>query len=60
VDIPESVKSGLEIIPVSRMDEVLARALVREPEPISWEERRERQTDAPAIEDKAASALIAH
>ena len=35
VEIPESVKGGLEIIPVSRMDEVLGRALVREPKPIA-------------------------
>ena len=38
VEITDSIKSGLEIIPVSRMDEVLARALVRKPEPIEWEE----------------------
>jgi len=38
VEISDSVKSGLEIIPVSRMDEVLAHALVRKPEPIEWEE----------------------
>ncbi len=37
-DISQTVKNGLEIIPVSRMDEVLARALVRKPEPIQWEE----------------------
>ena len=34
VEINDSIKSGLEIIPVSRMDEVLARALMRKPEPI--------------------------
>ena len=38
VDIPESVKGGLEIIPVTRMDEVLANALIRMPVPIEWEE----------------------
>src|SRR5580692_6259070 len=38
VDIPSSVKNGLEIVPVSRMDEVLAHALVRRPIPIAWEE----------------------
>ena len=32
VEINDSIKSGLDIIPVSRMDEVLARALVRKPE----------------------------
>ncbi len=34
-EIQENVKSGLEIIPVSRMDEVLTHALVRKPEPIT-------------------------
>ena len=37
-EIPDSVKNGLEIVPVSRMDEVLKHALVRMPEPIEWEE----------------------
>ncbi|MBY6240718.1 endopeptidase La [Methylosinus sp. Sm6] len=37
-DIPEAVKNALEIVPVSRMDEVLAHALVRQPTPIVWEE----------------------
>jgi ATP-dependent Lon protease len=34
----DSIKSGLEIVPVSRMDEVLARAMTRKPEPIEWDE----------------------
>jgi ATP-dependent Lon protease len=38
VDVNESIKGGLNIIPVSRMDEVLAHALVRKPEPIVWDE----------------------
>jgi ATP-dependent Lon protease len=38
VDVNESIKSKLNIIPVSRMDEVLAHALVRKPEPIVWDE----------------------
>jgi ATP-dependent Lon protease len=37
-EIPSSVKNGLDIVPVSRMDEVLAHALVRQPTPIAWEE----------------------
>jgi ATP-dependent Lon protease len=32
------VKNGMEIVPVSRMDQVLERALTRMPEPIEWEE----------------------
>jgi ATP-dependent Lon protease len=37
-EIPENVKSGMEIIPVSRVGEVLRHALVRMPEPIEWVE----------------------
>jgi ATP-dependent Lon protease len=35
VEIADSIKGGLEIVPVSRMDEVLARAMTRKPEPIT-------------------------
>jgi ATP-dependent Lon protease len=38
VEIADSIKSGLEVVPVSRMDEVLARAMTRKPEPIEWDE----------------------
>jgi len=57
VEISDSIKKGLEIVPVSRMDEVLARALVRKPEPIQWEEK------PPAVEkpvDGEAPGLTAH
>jgi ATP-dependent Lon protease len=37
-EIPDNVKRGLKIIPVSHVDEVIAAALVRKPEPITWEE----------------------
>jgi len=37
-DIPENVKSGMEIIPVSRVGEVLEHALLRKPMPIEWVE----------------------
>ena len=37
VELPESVKNGLEIVPVSRMDEVLRHALVRQPVPAEWD-----------------------
>jgi len=61
VEIPESVKGGLEIIPVSRMDEVIKRALVRTPEPIQWDETAhpvQRSVDAVVEED--GSGLTAH
>jgi ATP-dependent Lon protease len=37
-EIPDNVKKGLEIRPVSSMEEVLKIALIRQPEPIEWEE----------------------
>ena len=37
-EIPDNLKSGLEIIPVALVDEVLERALVRMPQPIEWSE----------------------
>ncbi|WP_088348922.1 MULTISPECIES: endopeptidase La [Rhodomicrobium] len=37
-EIADSVKNQLSIIPVSRMEQVLAIALTRKPEPILWEE----------------------
>ncbi|WP_395662219.1 endopeptidase La [Aestuariivirga sp.] len=45
-EIPNNVKSGLEIIPVTRMDEVLKHALVRMPEPIQWDEEAEEAAAA--------------
>ena len=48
-EIPENVKSGLEIIPVSRMDEVLKQALVRMPEPIQWDEEAEEAAAAARV-----------
>ncbi|AMS42923.1 endopeptidase La [Aminobacter sp. NyZ550] len=48
-EIPENVKSGMEIIPVSRVGEVLRHALVRMPEPIEWTE----PVDVPAAKSDA-------
>jgi len=58
-DIPENVKSGLEIIPVSRMDEVLKHALVEPLKPIEWDESKETPSPV-ADDDKAAAAQTAH
>ncbi|MEM9204790.1 MAG: endopeptidase La [Pseudomonadota bacterium] len=35
-EIPDNVKNGLDIIPVSRMEEVLKHALISELQPIEW------------------------
>ena len=57
-DLPASVKNKLEIVPVSRMDEVLKHALVRQPVAIVWEEPA-TPVVAPRGDDDA-SGVIAH
>jgi ATP-dependent Lon protease len=37
-EIPDNVKKGLKIIPVTMVDEVLQHSLVRQPEPVEWVE----------------------
>jgi ATP-dependent Lon protease len=44
-EIPASVKGALEIIPVSHVDEVLARALAQPMVPIEWTEADEQATE---------------
>ncbi|MBS7699363.1 endopeptidase La [Chelatococcus sp. YT9] len=58
-DLPESVRSGLEIVPVSRMEQVLKEALVRQPEPITWDEPAEEKARK-AASDGESNALVAH
>ena len=57
-DIPDNVKNNLEIIPVSRMDEVLSHALVRAPVAITWEE--DVKSAMKKIADDDASTVVAH
>ncbi|MGE3364642.1 MAG: endopeptidase La [Rhizobiaceae bacterium] len=56
-DIPDNVKSGMEIIPVSRVGEVLRHALVRMPEPIEWTEPVETSAAKPEVLDEAGKSL---
>jgi ATP-dependent Lon protease len=44
-EIPSSVKDALEIVPVSHVDEVLARALAQPMTPIEWTEADEHATE---------------
>ena len=48
-DVAESVKKHLRLVPVSHVDEVIAQALVRKPEPIEWEEPPEPVTPTVAL-----------
>jgi ATP-dependent Lon protease len=61
-ELGDNVKSALEIIPVTRMDEVLAHALVRKPVPIAWDEENARRVDIPPTdaETEVAPPLTAH
>ena len=56
-DIPDNVKKGLKLIPVADVDEVIAQALARRPEPIAWEEPEEPVTPPPPA---AATASLPH
>jgi ATP-dependent Lon protease len=61
VEINDSIKSGLDIIPVTRMDEVLTRALVRKPEPITWDEAGAKPVEVPdPVVEEDSSGLTAH
>ena len=52
-EIPDNVKEGLTIIPVSHVTEVLPKALVRMPEAIDWDEEAEEAAAAAAAAAKA-------
>ncbi len=57
-EIPANIQEGLEIIPVSHVDEVLALALTSPLEPVEWTEADElaSQAAAPVLGGPAASA----
>ncbi len=57
-EIPASVKEALEIIPVSHVDEVLARALAQPMVPIEWTDADEQATEPmvhPAVGGEGAT-----
>jgi ATP-dependent Lon protease len=58
-EISDAIKGGLEIIPVSRLDEVIARARVRAPTPIVWEEDT-KVSVKPESGEEASGGLTAH
>ena len=60
VEIPDNVKEGLTIIPVSHVREVLKHALVRQPEPIEWDEAAEEAAAAARSADDGKPVAVAH
>jgi ATP-dependent Lon protease len=57
VEIPAAVKEGLEIIPVSHVDEVLARALTEPLQPIEWSDDDEHAAEPPVSSPGAESGV---
>ena len=56
-EIPDNVKDGLKIIPVSTVDEVLAHALTQKLTPIEWTEPVDA---APSVETDGQDAVVTH
>jgi len=62
-EIPDNVKDGLDIIPVSHVSDVLKLALVGTPDPIEWDEAAEEEAAAAraaALEAERSAARTAH
>ncbi|MBV9249404.1 MAG: endopeptidase La [Acetobacteraceae bacterium] len=56
-EIPDNVKKNLKLVPVADVDEVIAQALVRRPEPIEWEDRDETPVAAPPPAEPETASL---
>ncbi len=59
-EIPANIKEGLEIIPVSHVDQVLARALVAPLDPVEWTEADELAALQPPASPAASGAAVTH
>ena len=60
VDIPDNVKSSLEIIAVKNVSEVLKIALTSRPDPIEWDEAAEEAAAANAVKEQNESRTTKH
>ncbi|MDE1174137.1 MAG: endopeptidase La [Parvibaculaceae bacterium] len=59
-DIPDNVKNGMEIVPVSTVDEVLAHALAQPLVPIEWDEEAYAAEQAALRNKSGAEGITAH
>ncbi|MEL6961441.1 MAG: endopeptidase La [Pseudomonadota bacterium] len=55
-DIPDNVKKGLKIMPVSEADEVLRLALTRQPDPVEWSEVEAEAVATAATDDSTSTS----
>ncbi|WP_272004423.1 endopeptidase La [Roseovarius sp. ZX-A-9] len=62
VEIPDNVKEGLKIVPVTHVSEVLRMALTEQPQPIEWDEAAEEAAAAEAAlkNENKGSGATAH
>ena len=60
VEIPKAITDGLEIVPVSHVDEVLTLALVGPVSPIEWTEADELATQPPPHVGEGPGAAVRH
>ena len=59
-DIPDSVKNGLKIIPVTHVSEVLERALVSAPEAVEWDQAAEEAAALARITSDKVTTATTH
>jgi ATP-dependent Lon protease len=59
-EIPTEVQTKMDIVPVSKLEEVLKVALVRMPESITWDEAAEAEALEAKEAAKSASRVTAH
>jgi ATP-dependent Lon protease len=59
-EIPANIREGLEIIPVSHVDEVLARALVSMPDAITWTEEDDLAAQPSGLTGRDSDPSLRH
>ncbi len=59
-EVPDNVKTGLKIVPVASVGEVLKVALVREPEAIDWNEPEAEVVPRVALDEGDPDPLVTH
>ena len=60
VEIPDKLKNMLEVMPVSRVEEVLKIAFTRPPQPIVWEEEGGDSSKVVPKSDESGTGVTAH
>jgi ATP-dependent Lon protease len=59
-EIPDSLKNALDILPVSRVEEVLKHAFTRPPQPIVWDDEGQGAAQVVPAKDETSAGLTAH